>query len=301
MLFCIKPNIGCSSPIFTSGVAFNALGIRQRKIDTHGCDGIFRWMKVLICLARWTSLGLVCVFGLVFSGCMNTAPKETVAPQTEEPAIVEPVVEAQVTAPEEVSEPVAAIESSTPPPPITEPTQSNPPETQVPETSNNQISYEELVTDEVTTPEDPDIVHTYRLPLYGWVEWACIMPDAIRMKAKLDSGAKTSSISAHDIVQFERDGERWVRFIVENPETGLSHEMERPLSRRVRIIRHENEPQRRPVVELEVKVGDVHQLVEFSLIDRGNFIYPILIGRNFMRGHILLDSDNTFLAPRPCE
>lgn len=169
------------------------------------------------------------------------------------------------------------------------------------ESVQDEVSYEELTQDEVTTPEDPIIVHPYELPIYGWVEWACILPDAVRMKAKLDSGAKTSSISAHDIVHFERDGQRWVRFLMDNPETGLSIEMERPLSRRVRIIRHESEPQRRPVVELEVIIGDVHQKVEFSLIDRNNFIYPILIGRNFMRGKLLLDTDNTFLAPRACE
>ncbi len=55
---------------------------------------------------------------------------------------------------------------------------------------------------------------TPSMPVFGWVEWAYIEPLHIHVKAKLDSGAKTSSLSAVDMERFTRDGDAWIRFHV---------------------------------------------------------------------------------------
>lgn len=284
-----KPAIGALTSIALTVAIISIFKRKYLNVDRPNGVGIFCWMNVRMARAGLVPVGFLCLYSILLSGCIHGSAQSGVPADRNADGDVVAEDSGEV------------IELVNPPAFIDGPQYNTGLNAKYLGLDNDEVTYEELVVDEITTPDDPEIVHAYPLPLYGWVEWACIMPDAIRMKAKLDSGAKTSSISAHDIVQFERDGARWVRFVIDNPETGQAYEMERPLSRRVRIVRHEDKPQRRPVVELEVKVGEVHQKVEFSLIDRENFIYPILIGRNFMRGHILLDTDNTFLAPRPCE
>ncbi|MDZ7782352.1 MAG: RimK/LysX family protein [Halioglobus sp.] len=67
------------------------------------------------------------------------------------------------------------------------------------------------------------------------MEFATIQPWDIKVKAKLDSGALTSSMQAEDIEEFERDDENWVRFTleVEDEASGevISKIVEKPLYR----------------------------------------------------------------------
>jgi hypothetical protein len=151
---------------------------------------------------------------------------------------------------------------------------------------------------------DPQVVDSADIELdpadsklvLGWVEWIEVEPEGIRMKAKLDSGADTSSINAMNLRRFRRDGQRWARFEIFNPATGERVRMERPLSRTVRIVKHGEDRDRRPVVELEVRLGALHHKTEFTLIDRSSFSYQVLIGRSYLRGYALIDPDRTFLC-----
>lgn len=52
-------------------------------------------------------------------------------------------------------------------------------------------------------------------PVFGWVEKSTLEPWGVEVKAKLDSGALTSSMDARDIETFDKDGEEWVRFRLE--------------------------------------------------------------------------------------
>jgi hypothetical protein len=136
--------------------------------------------------------------------------------------------------------------------------------------------------------------------IMGWVERVEIVDSELTMKAKLDSGAKTSSLDASDIEIYREDGKRWVRFTITDADSQQSSTLERPLHRYVRIIRHSGEHQRRPVVELEVCLGHYKSSIEFSLIDRSNFIYPVLLGRSALAGQFLLDLEDTFLSDPDC-
>lgn len=136
--------------------------------------------------------------------------------------------------------------------------------------------------------------------LFGWVERVVLTRVGFELKAKLDTGAETSSLDAIHIKRFRRRGESWVRFTIEDPESDQEVELERPLIRRVKIKRHEGEPQRRSVVELEVCLGDHRRLVEFSLIDRSEFIYSVLLGRQALAGIAVVDPKETFLFPPDC-
>jgi hypothetical protein len=120
----------------------------------------------------------------------------------------------------------------------------------------------------------------------------------IIMRARVDTGATTSALDARDIQIFERNGEQWVRFTIINPETKASVELERQRVRRVLITQgNVEDAERRPVIELRVTVGRVTQMAEFTLSDRSNLEFPVLIGRNILRDVMLVDVSKVNFAP----
>lgn len=137
--------------------------------------------------------------------------------------------------------------------------------------------------------------------IFGWVERVLVSSERISMKAKLDTGANTSSLHALNVERFKRGGKRMVRFEIEDPEDGRRIEFERPLVRSVRIKEQDNGGvSRRPVVELWICIGDIGRQVEVNLVDRSRFIYPMLIGRSALAGEVVVDPDDTFTQAPSC-
>ncbi|MEH6565448.1 MAG: ATP-dependent zinc protease [Halopseudomonas sp.] len=137
----------------------------------------------------------------------------------------------------------------------------------------------------------------------GWVEEGVIMPDDLTVKFKLDSGALTSSMHAEDIELFEKDGEDWVRFRVElediNSEETVASTFERPLERNLKV-RGAGGSEERPVVKMQVCVGDEMLNEEFSLRDRDNMHYPVLLGRRTLNELGPIDTSRTFTTEPQC-
>lgn len=133
--------------------------------------------------------------------------------------------------------------------------------------------------------------------LLGRVEWLWLPALEDSVKARVDSGAKTSSISATDIEEFEREGETWIRFRFLHDRH--SSRLEAPLSRYVRIRQaNSKKADRRPVILLPVQVGDLEKEVEFTLKDRTRMLYPVLLGREFMNDDVLIDPSRRFVQPK---
>jgi len=149
---------------------------------------------------------------------------------------------------------------------------------------------------------DPAPDHAGKM-IAGWVEKVMLGPSQIRVSAKLDTGANTSSVHAEEIERFEKEGERWVRFtLVLEDEHDEVHRvpMEAPIHRRVRIKQHDDAPEARPVVELELCMAGRIRQAQFSLVDRGAFLYPVLLGRRFLAGSFVVDPGETFLTRAEC-
>lgn len=124
----------------------------------------------------------------------------------------------------------------------------------------------------------------------GEVENFYLADPQIIYKARIDSGAETSSIGARNITRFERDGSNWVRFDVPVPDSEQVITLEKEISRRVKVIQaNTDEAERRVVVELQFTIGDHQQKAEFTLADRSNLTYQALIGRNILRDVMLID------------
>jgi hypothetical protein len=124
--------------------------------------------------------------------------------------------------------------------------------------------------------------------IVGWVERVRLQPANILLEAKLDTGAEYSSLDATNITDFSRNGEKWVRFDL-NDHHGKTVTLESKLIRQAPIKRHYGKKQRRPVIRLGVCVGPICQETEVNLVDRTGFIYPMLIGRKFMEGRLVID------------
>ncbi len=137
--------------------------------------------------------------------------------------------------------------------------------------------------------------------IFGWLERVLVAGGDFYLEAKLDTGATTSSIDARNIYRFRRGKKRFVRFELINRDAAGGQLMERPLVRMVRIKQHDGQYQRRPVVALEICIGRVRRSVEFSLVDRGNFDQPVLLGRNALAGAALVDSDLVHTTAPSCE
>ena len=133
----------------------------------------------------------------------------------------------------------------------------------------------------------------------GWAEKVRIYPGNLVFHAKMDTGAKHSSINAKNIKYFERDGESWVRFDVVN-RNRRKITLERPVFRDVTIKRHFNKTQDRPVVLLGVCLGKLYKEVQVNLVDRAGFIYEMLIGRSFMKKDILVNPSAQYTLRPKC-
>lgn len=134
----------------------------------------------------------------------------------------------------------------------------------------------------------------------GEVENFYLADSRLVYKARIDSGAETSSIDARNITRFERDGNNWVRFDVPVPGTEEFTTLEKEISRRVKVIQASTEEaERRVVVELQFSIGDHQQVAEFTLTNRSNLTYQALIGRNILRDVMLIDVGKEYATELP--
>ena len=129
----------------------------------------------------------------------------------------------------------------------------------------------------------------YPLGVIGGVENVYIKNMLTPFLARIDTGATTSSIGVENIKEFERDGKAWVSFTLENKETKEIRFFEKKIFRRVSIKRQEGENERRFVVKMEIRIGNQLLEKDFTLGNREDFDYQILIGRNVLNGLAVVD------------
>ena len=127
------------------------------------------------------------------------------------------------------------------------------------------------------------------LPIIGAIEWAKVGPSGLLFESRIDTGADTTSIHAENIQLIEKDGKRYVRFVLIDPGTGETLQQEVRLRRRVLIKQNEGPRERRYVVRMWVTLGKVKSRIDVNLSDRSDFEYPLLIGRNFLTDSMIVD------------
>ena len=136
-------------------------------------------------------------------------------------------------------------------------------------------------------------------PVIGWREWVSLPDLGIRsIKAKIDTGARSSALHAFDVEIFRRRGRDMVRFCVHplqrNHRATVMAEVE--LFDR-RVVRSSNGDARlRPVILTEMVLMGEKRTMELTLMDRGTMGFRMLLGRQAIRGHFVVDPNRSFLA-----
>jgi len=132
----------------------------------------------------------------------------------------------------------------------------------------------------------------------GWIENVRIFPGEIELSAKLDTGADHCSLHASNIEYFNQGDDRYVRFTIRNRQ-GDEATLERKVHRYASIRRVEGGQHHRPVIQLFLCLGNRLMKVDVNLADRSQLAYPMLIGRSFLAGNIVVNSAKTYSeAPR---
>ena len=131
--------------------------------------------------------------------------------------------------------------------------------------------------------------------IVGWREWVRLpdlLPDpADAVKAKIDTGARTSAVHTWERETFERRGERWVRFALHPRQRDDGHVVvaEARLVEEREVRSSNGETELRPVVETTLRIGAHAFPIELTLTTRDQMGFRMLLGRTAMAGRLLVD------------
>jgi hypothetical protein len=137
--------------------------------------------------------------------------------------------------------------------------------------------------------------------LIGWREWVGLPALGVdRIKAKIDTGARTSALHAWNIRLVERRGHTWVGFDLHPVQRDSALVVAcRARLLDVRDIRHSGgQTEQRYVIATELQLGDVAWPIELSLTNRDEMGFRMLIGRAALVGRATVDPGRSFLLAR---
>ena len=120
----------------------------------------------------------------------------------------------------------------------------------------------------------------------------------VAIKAKLDTGAKTSALHAWDLSVREVEGRQWIQFHV-YPSHGKKAAFivcEAPVSDRRWVTISNGERELRYVIATNLQIGFSCWPIELSLTNREAMECPMIIGREALRNHAIVDPMASFLA-----
>lgn len=136
----------------------------------------------------------------------------------------------------------------------------------------------------------------------GWREWVALPTADVRwMKAKLDTGARSSALHAFDLRPFDRDGRDWVRFAIHPWQRSAEDavELELPVLDRRGVRSSNGQVEERYAVELDVTLVGRTITTAVTLSNRDEMGFRMLIGREALAHGFLVDSGASYAGGRP--
>lgn len=132
----------------------------------------------------------------------------------------------------------------------------------------------------------------------GWREWIALPALNVgSIKAKIDTGANTSSLHAFEIERFSRRGKDFVRFQVHPIQRSIRQlvNAEAPLLEMRRVKSSNGQTSERPVIETSISIFDQSWPIELTLANRDQMGFRMLLGREALRGRFLVDVSSSFI------
>jgi len=134
--------------------------------------------------------------------------------------------------------------------------------------------------------------------ILGSEEW-CSLPDLgiPTIKARVDSGAKTSALHAINISPFIKDNSNWVKFDINPIQNDLKTiiHCEAPLVDKRIVKSSSGYREQRFVIQTNLKIGDTNWPIEMTLTNRDSMGFRMLLGREAMSGRVLVDPEQQYL------
>jgi hypothetical protein len=139
------------------------------------------------------------------------------------------------------------------------------------------------------------------LQVIGWREWVTLPELGVRaIKPKIDTGARSSTIHAHDVATFQRGNKTYVRFTI--------HPYQRSSKRAVVAeaevveFRHvkssSGHKSLRPVIMTEIELLGQRWEIELTLAVRDQMGFRMLLGRQALRGRFVINPGRSYLGGR---
>jgi hypothetical protein len=140
------------------------------------------------------------------------------------------------------------------------------------------------------------------LPVVGWREWLAL-PDlgVEHLKAKIDTGARTSSLHVFDLEEYRFEGLDWVRFSIHPFQRSTSGTVcaTSPVLEYRKVRSSSGQATLRPVIRTRVSLLGCRWEIEATLANRDAMGFRMLLGRQAVRDRFLIDPGRSFYAGRP--
>ena len=129
----------------------------------------------------------------------------------------------------------------------------------------------------------------------GWREWVYLpFYNNFPIRAKIDTGARTSSLHATHIFKYKKEGKDRIKFRIHQSNNFLS--VDKNLIKLKKITNSFGDSETRPVIKMKIKLGNDSYITEITLSKRSRMSYPMLIGRNSLKEMHVIHSHKSFLT-----